>query len=111
MDSFSKISLVTHKANELRYSATVSSTAFVVFSEMYYPHGWKSFINGEEVSHLRVNYALRGLVIPAGKHEILFKFEPDVVARGSRIQLAGYSIFSLIVLVFFVPWKRFGLKQ
>ena len=53
----------------------------------------------------------RGLLIPAGKHEILFRFEPDVIARGSRIRLAGYGIFSLIVLVFFVPFKRFGLKQ
>ena len=78
---------------------------------MYYPHGWKSFINGEEVSHYRVNYAFRGLIIPAGTHEILFRFEPDVIARGSRIRLAGYGIFSLIVLLFFVPLKRFGLKQ
>ncbi|GIR82192.1 MAG: hypothetical protein CM15mP83_9180 [Flavobacteriaceae bacterium] len=93
--------MISYKANELRYRATVSSTAFAVFSEMYYPHGWKSFINGEEVSHHRVNYALRGLLIPAGTHEILFRFEPDVIARGSRIRLAGYGIFSLIVLVFF----------
>ena len=111
LDSLSQISLISHKANELRYRATVSSTAFAVFSEMYYPHGWKSFINGEEVSHHRVNYALRGLLIPAGTHEILFRFEPDVIARGSRIRLAGYGIFSLIVLVFFMPLKRFGLKQ
>ncbi|MGB0477099.1 MAG: hypothetical protein ACPGHV_02580 [Flavobacteriaceae bacterium] len=111
LDSLSQISLVSHKANELRYRATVSSTAFAVFSEMYYPHGWKSFINGEEVSHHRVNYALRGLLIPAGTNEILFRFEPNVIARGSRIRLAGYGVFSLIVFVFFVPLKRFGLKQ
>ena len=111
LDSLSQISLVSHKANELRYRTTVSSTAFAVFSEMYYPHGWKSFINGEEVSHYRVNYAFRGVLIPAGTHEILFRFEPDVIARGSRIRLAGYGIFSLILLLFFVPLKRFGLKQ
>jgi len=99
LDSLSSISLVAHKANELRYRATVSSTAFAVFSEMHYPHGWQAYVDEVEVPHYRVNYALRGLIIPSGQHDVVFRFEPDVIARGTRIQLAGYGIFALLILL------------
>jgi len=108
LDSLSSISLVAHKANELRYKASVSSTAFAVFSEMHYPHGWQAYIDDIEVPHFRVNYALRGLIIPSGQHDVVFRFEPDVIARGTRIQLAGYGIFALLILLSFAP---IGLKR
>ena len=108
LDSLSSISLVAHKANELRYKASVSSTAFAVFSEMHYPHGWQAYIDEVEVSHYRVNYALRGLIIPSGQHDVVFRFAPDVIARGTRIQLAGYGIFALLIILSFAP---IGLKR
>jgi hypothetical protein len=103
LDSLSSISLVAHKANELRYKASVSSTAFAVFSEMHYPHGWQAYIDEVEVPHYRVNYALRGLIIPSGQHDVVFRFAPDVIARGTRIQLAGYGIFALLIILSFAP--------
>ena len=108
LDSLSSISLIAHKANELRYKATVSSTAFAVFSEMHYPYGWQAYIDEVEVPHYRVNYALRGLIIPSGQHEVVFRFEPDVIARGTQIQLAGFGIFALLILLSFAP---IGLKR
>jgi hypothetical protein len=108
LDSLSSISLVDHKANELRYKATVSSIAFAVFSEMHYPHGWQAYIDEVEVPHYRVNYALRGLIIPSGQHDVVFRFEPDVIAWGTRIQLAGYGIFALLIFFSFAP---IGLKR
>ena len=108
LDSLSSISLVACKANELRYKASVSSAAFAVFSEMHYPHGWQAYIDEVEVPHYRVNYALRGLIIPSGQHDVVFRFEPDVIARGTRIQLAGYGIFALLILLSFAP---IGLKR
>ena len=103
LDSLSSISLVGHKANELRYKASVSSTAFAVFSEMHYPHGWQAYIDEIEVPHYRVNYALRGLIISSGQHDVVFRFEPDVIDRGTRIQWAGYGIFALLLLLSFAP--------
>lgn len=108
LDSLSSISLVAHKANELRYKVSVSSTAFAVFSEMHYPHGWQAYIDEVEAPHYRVNYALRGLIIPSGQHDIIFRFEPDVIDRGMRIQWAGYGTFALLLLLSFAP---LGLKR
>ena len=64
---------------------------------MYYQNGWKATIDGKEAEILNVNYVLRGLQIPAGKHTIEFKFEPEVIKTGSTIALmSSIGMFLLI---------------
>jgi uncharacterized membrane protein YfhO len=65
---------------------------------MYYYKGWKATIDGKETEIFRVDYVLRGLQIPAGKHIIEFKFEPEVVKTGSRITIIS-SIGMLLLLL------------
>jgi LPXTG-motif cell wall-anchored protein len=64
---------------------------------MYYEKGWKASIDEKETEILRVNYVLRGLQIPAGKHVITFKFEPQVIQTGSTITL--FSFIGMLVLL------------
>ena len=97
-DSLSRIDLIEYKPNHLKYKSTNSNKGFAVFSEMYYQHGWKATIDGKEARIYRVNYALRGLEVPAGNHTIEFKFEPQVVKTGSTIVLFS-SIGMLLLLI------------
>ena len=97
VDSLATIKIVKHQPNYLKYESTNSNEGFAVFSEVYYGNGWKTFIDGEE-SHMRVNYTLRGMPIPAGKHSIEFKFDPDVVKTGSKIALASSVLLGLLLL-------------
>jgi hypothetical protein len=92
------ISLTKYTPNELTYSSSSTSSKFAVFSEVYYRGNidWKSYIDGKEVPHQKVNYVLRGLEIPSGKHEITFKFKPESVEKGKYIDLAA-SISLLLV--------------
>ena len=107
VDSLSTINLIAHKPNYLKYQSKNLNEGFAVFSEIYYPEGWKTFIDGNEVSHMRVNYILRGLQIPAGNHVIEFKFDPDVVKTGSKITLASSILFGLLVIGgLFYEFKR-----
>ncbi|WP_298534039.1 YfhO family protein [uncultured Algibacter sp.] len=96
VDSLAVIDLVEVKPNYLKYNTRNSNEGFAVFSEVYYGHGWKTFIDGKEVYHMRVNYILRGMPIPAGNHSIEFKFEPDVVKTGSNIALASSILFGML---------------
>jgi len=97
-DSTSTIQLTYNKPNHLKYISNNKNQGFAVFSEMYYKNGWNATIDGKSENILRVDYALRGLNIPAGKHTIEFKFEPQVVKTGSTIALVS-SIGMLLLLV------------
>jgi hypothetical protein len=96
-DTTASIKLTEHKPSYLKYesSSPVNSTA--VFSEIYYP-GWKAFINGKESPVLRANFILRALEIPAGKHSVEFKFEPDAYVVGNKITTASSWIVLLLLL-------------
>ena len=75
-DPNAKIQLLSYQANALVYESENSKNQLAVFSEIYYKDGWNAYIDGELTPHLRANYVLRALEIPAGKHRIEFKFEP-----------------------------------
>lgn len=105
VDSLSSITLKEFKPNYLKYQSDNANDGFAVFSEMYYYKGWNAYIDGNSVPHQRVNYALRGLQIPKGKHIIEFKFEPQVVETGSKITLATSVIF--VILLFGGLFYRF----
>ena len=98
VDSLASIKLVEVKPNYLKYESNNSNDGFAVFSENYYGQGWQAYINGEETDHYRVNYVLRGMQIPAGNQSIEFKFEPQVVKKGSTIAL-GSSVLLVLLLI------------
>lgn len=97
-DSLATITLEEYKPNYLKYTSQNTNKGLAVFSEIYYPKGWKIMIDGKETEQIRANFVLRALEIPAGKHTIEFKFEPEVVKKGSSIALFS-SIGMLLLLV------------
>ena len=101
LDSLANINLVKYSLNALTYDSNSTKDEFAVFSEIYYKNGWNAYIDGELKPHLNVNYVLRGLEIPAGKHSIEFRFEPKVIQTGSTISLLSYVLLLLIPLGWF----------
>src|SRR5690606_15986809 len=85
----SSIKLVSYHPDTLRYEYEANDDLFAVFSEVYYEKGWEAYIDGEPAPIIRANYALRGLVVPEGTHEIEFVFAPKSVRIGNMISLAG----------------------
>ena len=97
-DSTASIRLETYRPNYLKYQGQNSEEGLAVFSEMYYPHGWQAYIDGQKAPHFRVNYALRAMKLPAGRHTVEFRFIPQVVETGSKYSLAGAALLALILL-------------
>ncbi|WKV10967.1 YfhO family protein [Marivirga harenae] len=93
-----EIELISYAPNELIYTSNNNSNGLAVFSEIYYPKGWKAYIDGKETDILQVNYVLRGLEIPSGNHEIRFDFKPDAYFIGNKVML-GSSIVIFILLI------------
>lgn len=97
-DTLASITLNQYQPNKLKYLSDNPHEGLAVFSEVYYPDGWKAFIDGHEVPYIRANYVLRALAIPAGKHTIEFSFEPEVVRTGSTIALASSAAMLLLIV-------------
>lgn len=106
----STITLTDYHPNHLTYEANVTGgEQFAVFSEVYYNSGkgWKAYIDDQPVEHIRVNYILRGLKVPAGKHTIRFDFEPQKYYMGENISLAAsLLVFLLLGGGVFLEYKR-----
>jgi uncharacterized membrane protein YfhO len=98
LDSSSYIKLTEYHPNHLTYESSAASEQFAVFSEVYYQPGWNAYVDGKPTPHVRVNYILRGMELPAGKHKILFKFEPEHYIRSEKVAYAG-SLFWIALLL------------
>jgi len=105
-DSTATIKLINYDVTELTYRTKTEKEQFVVFSEIYYKDGWNAYIDGKLTNHFRVNYVLRGMKVPAGEHEIEYKFEPKVIQQGGMISLFSY----ISIILVFVVWFFYGKK-
>jgi hypothetical protein len=103
-DSTATIKLLSQDPKVLTYESESSAPGLAVFSEIYYPHGWKATIDGAPAEILRADYILRALSIPAGKHKIEFRFEPDAYYVGNKVTAAS-SWLVLLVLVGSIGWS------
>ncbi|NQU85689.1 MAG: YfhO family protein [Mariniphaga sp.] len=97
LENNGSIVLTDYQPNYLKYNCNANSEQLAVFSEVYYEKGWNAFIDGEQVSHFRVNYILRAMVVPQGEHFIEFKFEPKSYFTGNKISYASSIILLLII--------------
>ena len=63
-----------------------------MLSEVYYPPGWNAFIDGKKADYVKTNYVLRGMYVPAGDHQIEFRFEPKSYTTGRTITIIANII-------------------
>ena len=97
-DSTATIELVSYEPNYLKYEVNSDKGGTIVFSEIYYP-GWQSSIDGEEAPHGRANYILRAMNVPAGKHVVEFKFDPDSLHVTETIAFIALGLLALLAIV------------
>ena len=111
-DSTARIELVHYQANVLEFKTDSKTSQLAVFSEIYYPKGWKFYLDGKEISYIKANYLLRAMVVPAGKHEIKMVFEPEVIEKGKVISMSVFGVFILFTLGGgFLEFKRRNKNQ
>lgn len=97
-DSTAIINLTKYQPNELEFKSQSKTPQLAVFSEIYYPKGWKMLIDGNEVPYIKANYLLRAVHVPAGNHVLKMVFEPAVIAKGKLISLLAFGVFLLLSL-------------
>ncbi|MCS6916325.1 MAG: YfhO family protein [Chitinophagales bacterium] len=96
-DTTARITLTHYQPNRLVYETQNAHDGLAVFSEVYYQPGWNAYIDGKEQPHIRCNYVLRAMAVPAGSHQIEFRFEPQSFFLGEKIATAASVVWLLLV--------------
>lgn len=109
-DSAAFLSLTKYQPNELEFKSQSKTPQLAVFSEIYYPKGWKMLIDGNEVPYIKADYLLRAVHVPAGNHVIKMVFEPAVIAKGKMISMLAFGVFLLLSLggIYWLYRKKTG---
>ena len=115
-DSTSTIELTHYAPNELRYAFSTERDRAALFSEIYYPKGWKAWIEpvgeygevrgghykptaqAQEIDLFRANWMLRGAILPAGEGQLIMRFEPESYRIGENISRASSITLILLLL-------------
>ncbi len=105
-DSEATIRIDSYNDRRISLDVERSEPGFLVLSEIYYPPGWTALLNGEEVPIYKTNYLLRGVPVPAGRHELRLEFHPRSHILGSQISWAANLIQWLIGLGLLAVWWR-----
>ena len=109
-DSTDAIVLTAYAPNELRYHYKASADRLAVFSEIYYPDGWKAEVDGTPVDVLRADWTLRAAQLPSGEHDFVMRFKPDSYAVGAGVSRASSITLILLLLLsvagIFLPARK-----
>jgi uncharacterized membrane protein YfhO len=95
-DSEALINLTKYQPNELEFKTQSKTPQLAVISEIYYPKGWKVFMDEKEVPYIKANYLLRAVHVPAGNHTVKMIFDPEVIAKGKFFSILAFGLFLLI---------------
>lgn len=105
-DSAASIKLTKYDNDEIEYSIQAATSQLAILSEVYYPAGWKAFVDGKETPIIRANYVLRAVNIPANAKKLELKFEPEVYTSSYRITgIMNYLLIVLLLLGLFMGWR------
>jgi hypothetical protein len=97
-DSTATITLTEYKPNKLTYKSKAGSEQLAVLSEIYFSDGWQAYIDSKEVPHFRADWTLRAMRVPAGEHEIIFKFEPRRYHTSRTVATASSALLILLLI-------------
>jgi hypothetical protein len=108
-DSLSSVEFIQYNGANMELNVSRSTPGFLVLSEIYYPAGWKAYLNDEEVDIHKTNYVLRGIQIPAGNHTLKLEFKPTSYELG--VTLSWASILIQLGLALFLGITYFRGKN
>lgn len=83
--------------HDIEYEVNASGNNLLVLNEIYYPAGWKAYIDGNETEFYKTDYLLRSIVVPKGKHKVEFKFHPDTYYTGKSISIGANLLLIFII--------------
>ena len=109
------VTVTSYQSQKMVINAVAGGASLLVVSEIYYPAGWKAYIDGNETEIYKTNYVLRSVIVPAGRHTVEFRTDASVYQTGLSLTNAGWGVSLILILVGLaqVPAirQKIGLKK
>ncbi|MCB9180018.1 MAG: hypothetical protein H6593_01030 [Flavobacteriales bacterium] len=106
-DASADITLTGYRADRVTYRATSANGGVAVFSEIWYGPDWQAYVDGQPADHVRGDYVLRVMDLPAGEHTVEFRLESRPYRTGSAVMTAGSALVILLALAALGrAWRR-----
>jgi hypothetical protein len=93
------VAIPTSGSRQMVFRTTTAGSALLVISEIYYPAGWKAFVDATETEIYKTNYILRSVLVPPGTHTVEFRFDPPVYALGYTLTQGAWGLTALLILL------------
>lgn len=102
------VSIASYASSEISIRTVNAGSSLLVLSEIYYPAGWKAYIDSQETEIYKTNFILRSIVVPSGEHSVSFRFEPQSYQTGAAISKWAWIVTALMLLIGLVrqPWVK-----
>lgn len=110
--SSTSVELRSYSAREIAWQVTTDAPRLLVVSEIYYPAGWEATLDGEPVPIYQADYLLRAVPVPAGTHELVFRFDPESHTASLWVSwIATVLAYGLTVVLLGAAWRSRQWKQ
>lgn len=109
------VSILKYSSRLISMNAYSSSTSLLVLSEIFYPAGWKAYVDNKETQIYKTNHVLRSIIVPEGNHTIEYRYAPDSYDRGYTLSQSAWGLTLVLILigVIQIPQvrERLGFKK
>ena len=93
--------------NKILLDVFTDKQSLFVISDMYYPPGWKIFVDNEQVEKIyKTDHALMSIILPAGNHQVELRFEPDSYYENITLSYASLGIIYIVIILSAVNFYR-----
>src|SRR5205823_7921293 len=96
------VEVARHEPQRVELRATLERPGLVILADTYYP-GWTLTIDGQPAPIYRTNRLMRGAAVPAGRHTLVYTYDPASFQVGGAISIAGW-----LALAILIPWAWFA---
>jgi len=107
-DSSAYVKLDKYGLDEISFKSNNNKPGLAVFSDIYYAKGWKAYVDNNETPIMKADYVLRAIKVPAGSHNIVFKFKPASFYNSQKIALASSLLLILLCVGALYPLFKKG---
>lgn len=97
------VTVTRHDPGHVTIAANMACDGTVVLSDTFYP-GWTATVDKKAARIYEVNFAMRGVAVPRGVHEINYRYRPASVYGGAAMSATG--VLGSCLIAFFDRRRR-----